>query len=310
MNFVRQQITSFTSSNAVQEFADWDAATTYTLETDNNNLTNSSVVRFGNYYYRSLTTSNTGNNPEDTINIYWVKYQVSNTYAMIDLSATTQTIVEANDLIVEFTRSTIDTIGVGNVEAQEIIIEHLDSLGAVLSEYTQTVSLSINEDVVDKWTYIYSDYTDKLQRSIKIEINPIGSKIRMTFKKRLSVDRASCGYLIGGESVFMGKTLYDVGYNFRSYAVKETDAFGTLNIVKRNVQDLVDFQTILEDIKLTMTLKSKIKEIYNDIVLFVIDSSEQSDYENMLVFGVIENAGVIINTPGATYMNWSVMESI
>ena len=55
MQYVKQQLTEFVSSNLTDIYDDWNPDTVYTVETDNNNLTDASMVRFGAFYYRSVT---------------------------------------------------------------------------------------------------------------------------------------------------------------------------------------------------------------------------------------------------------------
>ena len=58
MQYVKQQLTEFVSSNLTDIYNDWNPDTAYTVEMDNNALTNASMVRFGAYYYRSATENN------------------------------------------------------------------------------------------------------------------------------------------------------------------------------------------------------------------------------------------------------------
>ena len=45
------------------------------------------IVRYGNYYYRTLINGNTEYNPEEYLGTKWVRYGVSNKFAMLDLLA-------------------------------------------------------------------------------------------------------------------------------------------------------------------------------------------------------------------------------
>lgn len=91
MIIVEQQITDFLYTNIPQLYNDWGDATTYTYE-ELTILTSASVVRYGNFYWRSIAELNLGNNPEETEGIWWVKYSPSNRYAMIDQQSLTSTI--------------------------------------------------------------------------------------------------------------------------------------------------------------------------------------------------------------------------
>lgn len=307
MKYLKQQITDFTSSTLTDTYADWDSATTYVLEADAS-LTNASVVKYGNYYYRSLTNANLDFNPVEYENVKWVKWGVSNKYAMIDLESLTKS-TSTSDIVVEFTRDTADTIAFGYFLTSEIIIEHLDDLGVVMPAYTQNIPYGVSDSVYDYYDYIYAPYTSLVDRALKVDIPPIGDKIRVTLKLYALTGTTNIGYLVAGEALSMGETLFGVNFSFNSYAVKTTDAFGTLAITKRSVQDLVDFETNIESTALAR-LKREIKGIYNDIVVFILDESETSNYENLLTLGTIETSEVVLQNHVQSTISWSILESI
>ena len=107
----------------------------------------------------------------------------------------------------------------------------------------------------------------------------------------------------------MGCTLYGVNFNFNSYAVKDFDDFGSLTIIKRGVQDVVDFQAVIPSDEL-QTLRREIKKIYNDIVMFILDEKEASMYENLLTLGTIQNASVLLDNDDKTTISYSIIEAI
>jgi len=307
MKYLSQEILDFTSNNITDDFSVWDSTKTYILETDDTNLTDDSVVRYGHYYYRSLVNDNLNFNPVDYENIKWVKWGVSNRYAMIDLASGTKSVLNDN-IVIEFERNLIDTLTLGYFKASKIVVEHLEN-GTVLSDYTQTFTYSANDTVLDYWDYFYDVYSVSVDRALKVDIPYIGDTIKITLYTETTTNEAYIGYLVGGHSVDMGDTLYGVNFSFNSFAIKETDDFGTLNIIKRNVQDLVDFETIIDTGTLP-ELKREVKKIYNDIVVFIVDDSDNDVLENLLTLGVIENASIVLNDPVKSVMTWSIIESI
>ena len=109
----------------------------------------------------------------------------------------------------------------------------------------------------------------------------------------------------------MGETLYGVNFKFNSFATKEFDAFGTLSVLKRGVQDIVDFNTVIQHTeKGLMTTKREIKEVYDDVIAFILDTSETSQYENMITLGTIQDANVVLNNGTVYNIAWSVIEVI
>ena len=308
MQYMRQEITSFTSTNLVDEYNEWSPSTTYVLETDNNNLTNASMARLGTWYYRSLINNNLNFSPETWLDIKWVKYQVSNKYAMLDLSANSKSIFMGGNLTVTFLQEQMTTLGIGNFEAEYVTFEILALDGTTVLWSLDTLS-STNENVTDYYSYIYEEYGYIIDRTLKVDLPVIGEYVRLTFHKSGNSDRTACGYLVGGTPVDMGKTLMGVKFNFTSYAVKKVDAFGALTITKRAVQDLVDFETTMNAEQLPY-IRREIKKVYNNIVLFILDENSTGNYENLLTLGVIQDASVLLKNHVEVTMGFSIMESI
>lgn len=308
MHFVRQQIKELTSSNIVELYNAWSSTTTYSLELDNDNLTNASMVYYNGFYYRSLTNNNLNKNPEETENVYWFKHSISNKNAMFDLSAQTKSIMYNDDLVVVFPQNNITTLGLGYYTASQVIIEVLDDdLETVLS--TIDTGNHINDNVTDYWTYIYEDYNEFVELATKVSINTIGAYIRVTFKESVDANYASCGFLVGGDAVFMGNTLWGVNFSFNSFAIKDYDSLGALTITKGAVQDLVDCECDIETSGV-MELRRNIKRVYNDIVMFILDERDDSNYENLITLGVIQDASVVLQNAVLSTISYSIMEAI
>lgn len=303
MQYVAQQITAFTATNLTDTFGDYNPATTYTFESGT--PTNASVARYGTFYYRSLVNGNIGNNPAENENIKWIKWAVSNKFAMLDLQAQTKS-TYSGDMYVEFLQNRMTTLGLGNYEAEYITIEIKDDQDNVLWTY-ETYS-SVNEFVTDYYSYIYEDYGYEVDRAFKVDLPIVGHKIKITFHKSGESDITACGFLVGGVPVSMGNTLFDVNFQFTSYAVKNFDDFGTLTITKRAVQDLVDFETSI-DSKDLVSLKREVKKIYNDIVMFIVDE-KTDDYENLITLGTIQDVSILLRNPVKSIMSFSIIEAV
>lgn len=308
MQYVKQEITTFTSTNLTDIYADWNPATTYILETDNENLTNASVVRYGAYYYRSVTNGNLNFNPSQYENIKWVKLGISNKFGLIDLSSQSKSIVEGGNLTVTFPQNKIRTLGLGNYEADTIMIEVLGSDGTTVL-WTYSTDSSINDNVTDYYTYIYEDYNYTVDRAIKLDIGVDGSFIRVTLNKSIEATRTACGFLVGGVAINMGNTLMGIKFNFNSFAEKNLDELGTLTITKRAVQDLIDFETTVEAGRLS-DIRREIKKVYNDIVMFILDENDVGNYENLLTLGVIQDSSVLLENHVEAIVSFSIMEAI
>jgi hypothetical protein len=256
------------------------------------------------YIYKAVAI-NSDKRPDIYTGVYWVKWSVSNRLAMLDLSANSQSEVIGADLVVVFNQVGIETLAIGNYEASGIKVEVLtaDEL-TVLWTYENKDFYNIAVD--DYYSYIYEPYDFAVSRGIKIDIPVLGSKIRVTLYS--SGIRAACGFLAGGLSVYMGETLWGVGFKYNSFAIKSTDDFGTLSVTKRAVQDLVDFETVFDSTYL-MRIRQNIKSIYNDIIVFIVED-DSNNYENLLTLGVVESASIVLSNSQKTTMTWSIVEAI
>jgi len=300
MQYLAQEVTSFTLSNVSEASLDWSAGTSYTVGT---------LVVHGINVYKCVS-AHVGKNPIEFLNIFWVKWAVSNRFAMLDASSQTKSFVSAGNLVVEFMQGSISTIALGNYEASYATIQILGTDSTtVLWSYSTPSTTTSNVTTSSYYSYIYDSYTDTLAQSIKVDLPLRGYKIRVTFVLDTGATRTACGYLYGGVPVSMGQTLFGVSFRYNSFAIKETDSFGTLSIIKRAVQDIIDFETIIASNTLIATRK-RVKLVYDTVVLFILDESNTSVYENMLTLGVIESVSTVLANPTITTLTWSIVEGI
>lgn len=307
MYYVKQQVTGFTASNITEAYPVYNPATTYTFEASS--PTSASVARFGSWYYRSLVNNNLGNNPETTENIKWIKYGPANSHAMLDLSAQSRTTKTAGNLSVTFTLpSGADALGLGLYEADTVLIELLDASNNVVWTYTTLSTYS--ENIYDWYTWTFAPKIHETDRSFAIRIPIyIADKCRVTFNAYTVGGNTSCGFLLCGSAEEMGTTLSGVNIGFNSYSVRNVDDFGGISITKRAAQDLIDFETIL-DRAIMMRKKRAIKADYNEIMMFVVDDTDQSVFENLVTLGLIQEATPIADEFDKVVFTWSIIEAI
>lgn len=299
MELLKQEITAFTSSNITESVSAWDSVTAYTV---------GQYALVGTYIYKCVS-AHTNKPPEENTGIYWVKWSISNRGAMLDLSAQSKSYLDGGNLTVVFPQNRMSTLAIGNYEAASITVDVL-ALDGTTVLWTITTPSSLYDGVEDWYTWMYSPYNYEVDRATKIDIGVLdGTSIRVIFTKSTASTRTACGYLVGGAPYSMGSTLSQVGFKFNSFAVKNTDDFGTLTITKRAVQDIVDFETIVPH-NTVPTIRRKIKEIYNDIIVFIVDESDTSEYENLLTLGTVESASVVLTEFDKTTLTWSVVEAI
>lgn len=307
MYYVKNLVTDFTSSNITELYPDYDPSTTYTFQ--ESSPTSLSICRFGSWYYRSMVNSNTGNQPDLFENTKWVKHAVANSHAMLDLSAQSKTVKTLGNLTVEFAMPWMaDAIGIGMYEADTVLIELLNDADAVVWSYeTET---TYNESVYDWYTWTFAPRIEETDRSFAVSIPPfIATKVRVTFNAFSASHNTACGFLSCGIKEDMGCTLQNVPFKFQSYAIRAVDDFGNITITKRAVQDIVDFETVI-DSTVFMRKKNIIKKDYNTIMMFVVDDSINSQYQNMVTLGLIQDASPIATEFDKDTITWTVIEAI
>ena len=307
MQYIKQELTEFTSTNLTDSYPDWSPTTTYTVEPDNA-LTSASVVRYGSYYYRSVTSANLNFNPSTYSDIKWVKHSVSNKYAMLDMSSNSKSVFEGGDLTVTFLQNQSSVLGIGNYEANYITIEVLASDGTTILWTYNTLS-NVNANVYDYYDYIYEPYNLDQDFTTKINLPIQGRYVRLTFHKLLVTNRAACGYLIVGNPMYMGMSLMQPKFSYNSLTTKDISTFGNLDIKKSFVQDIVDFETVIASTYLSR-MRRELKKIYDEIVLFIIDERDVSEYENLMTLGVIQDASVVLENNVESVISFSVIEAL
>lgn len=307
MQYIKQELTEFTSTNLTDSYPDWSPTTTYTVEPDNA-LTSASIVRYGAYYYRSVTSANLNFNPSTYSDIKWVKHSVSNKYAMLDMSSNSKSIVEGGDLTVTFLQNQSSVLGIGNCEADYITIEVLASDETTILWTYNTLS-NVNANVYDYYDYIYEPYDLDQDFTTKVNLPIQGRYVRLTFHKLFLTNRSACGYLIVGNPMDMGMSLMQPKFSYNSLTTKEISTFGNLDIKKSFIQDIVDFETVIASTYLSR-MRRELKKIYDEIVLFIIDERDVSEYENLMTLGVIQDASVVLENNVESVISFSVIEAL
>ena len=107
----------------------------------------------------------------------------------------------------------------------------------------------------------------------------------------------------------MGMSLMGVKFGYNSLTTKEISEFGNLIVDKSFIQDIVDFETVVNSKYLPM-MRKELKKVYDEIVLFIIDERDNSPYENLMTLGVIQDASVMLENNIETVMSFSIIEAI
>lgn len=307
MYYVKNLITAFTASNLTETYAVWNSATTYVLQTGT--PTSASICRDGAWYYRSVINGNLNLRPSEYEGTKWVKYSIANSHAMLDFSAQSLSYLSGGNMTVTFDLPFgSDAIGMGYYECDTVLIELLDASNVVVWTY-QTDS-TYSENVYDWYTWTFATREQDLGRSLAVRIPAfIGTKCRITWRSSAYQTRTACGFLSCGIATDMGKTKNNIKFNPTSYSVRKVDEFGDLSIVKRSVSKTVDFQTTISR-ALFMRKQRAISADIDSIMMFVIDDTKSSQFENIVVLGVMQAPVPILDEYDMSIISWVVFEAI
>lgn len=295
MEFVPQTITAYTSPQLTPEYDDWNNATTYIV---------GNKVIYGNYIWICSFAGSLNFEPKEN-SPHWTKWGTSNYWSLIDLRSQTLTVV-SSDFVVEFDKIGIETLVIGYFKGTSILVEVLDSLDNVV--FTESFSNPRREGLPSYLNWIHARFIDYSSRSKVFYLPLFGSKIRVTFSKG-SYSNVQVGFMVGGRSTQMGKTIEGVKLGRTSYTIKNTDEFGITTITSRAKRKYHDFETSVSSDIAMNTLR--IIENYEDTVMaFVIDNNPNSKYENIVTLGVYESVEPLATNNDKTVLSWTVVEMI
>ena len=295
MEFVPQSITSYISAQISPEYPTWSELTSYIV---------GNKVIYGNYIWICSFAGSLNFEPKEN-SPHWTKWGTSNYWSLIDLRSQTLTVVNS-DFVVEFDKIGIETLVIGYFKGTSILVEVLDSLDNVV--FTESFSNPRRERLPSYLNWIHSKFIDYSSRSKVFYLPLFGSKIRVTFSKG-SYSNVQVGFMVGGRSTQMGKTIEGVKLGRTSYTIKNTDEFGITTITSRAKRKYHDFETSVNSDIAMNTLR--IIENYEDIVMaFIIDNNPNSVYENIVTLGVYESVEPLATNNDKTILSWTVIEMI
>ena len=295
MEFVPQSITSYISAQISPEYPTWSELTSYIV---------GNKVIYGNYIWICSFAGSLNFEPKEN-SPHWTKWGTSNYWSLIDLRSQTLTVVNS-DFVVEFDKIGIETLVIGYFKGTSILVEVLDALDNVV--FTETFSNPRREGLPSYLNWIHAKFIDYSSRSKVFYLPLFGNKVRVTFSKG-SYSNVQVGFMVGGRSTQMGKTIEGVKLGRTSYTIKNTDEFGITTITSRAKRKYHDFETSISSDIAMNTLR--IIENYEDIVMaFIIDNNPNSKYENIVTLGVYESVEPLATNNDKTVLSWTVIEMI
>ena len=304
MLILEQKIKKFISTNLQQPYTEWNEATEYAWNT---------TIVYKNHIYRNIVKHNKGVQP-DLNTGKWLLFGVDNAFAMLDLHSHTDTAMDKGltSIDVEFSSAGYDYIGFGNVKGSLITITEFSANGTELKKTHNKIG---NERTcaVTWHDYYYCGIPDKLDlgkgKAVDFlygNVMPTTASIKVSIHEN-SDHKASCGSMVSGKSKDIGNTQFGVNIRLVDYSVKTTDKYGITTIEKHDSQEVFTCE-IKFPAKTTQMVKREVKQNLGKVVMIIAEPERDSNYDNLITLGYIEDFQIDINNGVESRASMRVLE--
>lgn len=310
MLLMKQKIEEYLDINLITRYPNWSSTTTYNF---------GDIVFDDHYYYRSVIDENLNLLPSENMN-EWLRWDISNRYAQIDMRATTETVCNIDTieggvgpytLISEFQNDRYDALALGYVNAEYVFVEILSNLGTPVWTFTENLG-RVRPEVVNWYTYYYTpipstedDYPENF--FIRLPNYSPDYSIRVTLGERNGY--SSCGYMLCGNSKYIGDSLYGLNRGLEDFSIKEVDSFGILELTKRQSRQIQDVDVLISSGRIE-TVTRDVRDHLGEVILMITDESTDTAYEHLLMLCTIDDFNVILSNAVKVEASLSVSEVI
>ncbi len=309
---VSQELSSFTYSNVTELYNQWLPGVTYSFE-ESEPYTSAGAVLHRNFYWRSTSSSNIGNEPLDedgNKSSEWIVLAPANLSSILDLSSNSKCTISGEDLILEFTKTyKIQTLVVGRFMGEEIKVEYLNESDTVIDTETYDYFSEQFNNVIDDITYDYSELQDVVNRNKLIRLQFMGSKIRLTLKRNSTTDTAYISFLTAGTEYELGTIEGSIDRTDSSYADREYNAILGTTIDTTILSQSYSFSLLIQRGN-QQEIKRKGEELKQKTNTYILDNRDTSEFENFIVLGKLTSAGDSTGNADYIIAKWTVEESI
>lgn len=311
-SIVSQKVTEFTYSNVEELYPQWNKDTTYGVELIPP-YTSVATVLHRNFYWRSVSTENKGNEPLDefgNVSSEWIVLSPANLASILDLSSNSKCEIIGEDLILEFTKTyEIQTLVVGRFMGTQIIIEYLDEVDEVINTEIYDYTSEQYNNIVDDISYDYAPIQEIIDRNKLIRLQFLGEKIRLTLARNPVTDTAYISFLTAGEEYQLGDIDGSIDRTNNTVVERKFDPIRGNLFDKTIISQNYSFALLIPR-ALQPEIKRKGEEVKDRVRTYILDNRELSEFENYIVLGVLKSD--TDSTGNANYINfkWSIEESI
>jgi hypothetical protein len=274
------------ASNAVEAYAAWSAATTYSKD---------QIVDYGENYWISLVNTNTNNIPSAPGSTFWAFVSPDNRHAMFDGQVSTST-TSTSPLIITIAPGIVNSLAMIDLVGSSVTITMTDA-GASPPVYSRTVNLD-GSIIFDWYTYFFEPFV-QLAEVVLTDLPPYSSgRITMNLSAggNVSIGELLVGtvYELGEEGMEQGATVGII-----DYSLKETNPDTQVTtFVRRAYSKRMSGQFLLNNGQL-----NAVQRILADIraVPSVFIGSEATDYSPLIVYGFYRDFSIDIAYPTKSF---------
>ena len=283
--------TMLISTDAVETYADWNAATNYAV--------GAKVVRTTtNRIYERVVAGTTSTVPElDLVN--WLDYSPTNKWAMFDEQTATLT-KATSSLTVTVATGIIDSVALVGVSATKVELTLRDGLGGTVV-WSSSMGLS-GGTVTDWYQYFFFDPLVSRTQAIFHGIPPYASgHLTMVLTGGGEI---SLGNLVFGTSKEIGGLEYGCTASITDYSVKETDSFGVTKFVKRGFTKRLTGRLIIDNTQLNRIHRT-LADLRATPCVWIGSDLPEFD-ESLVVFGFYKDFTISIPYKNNSYCSLEV----
>lgn len=268
------------SSNTTETVANWDSATTYSINQE---------VNYSNSIYVSLVGSNLNNQPA-TPSTFWIRKSANNKYSMFDEFVNTQS-TRTSPLIVS-----VDPGGIFNSVAF-FNLDGVSSINIVVTDgvagpevYNQTYTL--DDTVITDWYMYFFEPYDLRTDLVITNLPPYANGVmQVTFTGSATV---SVGNMVFGTVYSLGDTRIGAASGIRDYSVKEVNTFGITTLVQRTFSKRMSCSIFVSNSNLRAVQKTLSDIRATPSVWIGVDDST---YDVLSIFGYYKDFNIEITYP-------------
>lgn len=281
------EATHLVSTNAVETYAAYNAATTYAK---------GARVDYDTHIYESLVNSNTGNTPS-TSPTFWVLVGPDNVHAMFDDQISTAT-VSTSPLTVVMTPGLMNSLALLGLVGNQVVVNITDGAGGP-TVYSRTVSLD-GSYVYDWYMYFFEPFT-QIGEVVFTDIPPyLNARMTLTLSGGGTV---AIGQLSFGTFYELGDAEYGATAGITDYSRKDTDEFGATTFVERAFSKRMTARLMLDAMQM-----NKVQRVLSDIRAkpAVWIGAEGEAYQPLVVYGFYRDFTIDVAYPTKSYCSLEI----